>query len=503
LNFQVWDANGLVFSSGADMANASDVEAYRAFSARIMTHAAYQCAPDHGPAPMFGAPIRYGQDVIGSVIAYDLSTHPVSQSKDRLFAEKHDPEEAEAFLTDLTGLIEEAWANQKELEEMAEELSQSFDNLSLYARISSQLKLVKFSGPKLKSLVEELAETMSVDLAFIDMPNRPEYNAVVDTTGLSDKTSDQKRFAHSLIQAIPPTAPSLGQDYFIVNDSTTTTGFKALHPKPYRFLVVKMGDDSHFDGCLGLVSFNMEEIFRQGELMLLQSMAKQVSVLLTNMDLYHELRHFVINMVKSLVHAIEAKDIYTRGHSERVNRFAMLMAERLELDETQKEMLNWASILHDIGKIGIPEGVLNKPGPLDDEESKIIKGHPEKGHSILEPLEQLSSSLPGILHHHERLDGNGYPHGLKGDDIPFFARIIAVADTFDAMTSSRAYRSAKSPEEALAIMEQVAGSQLDPDLLEVFKEVFGAVLTQELETSYDEQGCGDKAIQDGRGKSRC
>jgi HD-GYP domain-containing protein (c-di-GMP phosphodiesterase class II) len=148
------------------------------------------------------------------------------------------------------------------------------------------------------------------------------------------------------------------------------------------------------------------------------------------------------------------------------------MANHLELGETEKKALQWASILHDVGKIGVPEKILNKTGRLDDEEYRIIKEHPVKGFNILRPLEQLSNALPGILHHHERYDGTGYPKGLKGEEIPFQARIIAVADTFDAMTSERAYRPAKSPEEAMAIIENVAGAQLDPYLVSVLKDVF-------------------------------
>lgn len=486
LNFQVWDAKGLVFSSGGDMAEKSNLAEQRTFSAHIMNEASYRCASRHGRPPMFGAPIKYGQEVIGSLIAYGSNSHLEPQSTDSLSAKRYNAEEMEPFLTRLAGLMEETWANQKDMEQMAEELSRQFEDLSLYGRISTHMRSLKFSGVMLKALIEELQETLRVDLAFIEMPDRQQYNAIVSARGLLDNISDQRAFADKLTKSIPHGAASLGQDYFIVNDSRTTPGFPELHPDPYRFLAVKVAHDGTFDGWLGLVSFNMEEIFRQSELRLLQSMAKQISVLLANMDLYHDLEQFVINVVKSLVYAIEAKDIYTRGHSERVNRYAMLVAERLGLDETQKEILNWASILHDIGKIGIPESVLNKPARLDDEEFKIIKSHPKKGHCILEPLEQLSTSLPGILHHHERYDGKGYPHGLKGDEIPLVARIIAVADTFDAITSSRAYRSAKPARKAMAIIEEVAGSQLDPDLVEVFKEIFEEVLNEEFETSHDE-----------------
>ena len=333
--------------------------------------------------------------------------------------------------------------------------------------------LFVFMGVMLErsGLAEELLETMRADLAFAILPGRQEYNALVHKEEMFEGVAERQVFVGNLINAIPAKGNSLKSDYFIVNDSKATGGFGALHPNPYRFLAVRMRHNDNFYGWLGLVSFNLKEIFRRSELRLMSSMAEQLAVVMANTDLYQDLERFVINVVKSLVYAIEAKDLYTRGHSERVNRYSVLMAEHLQLDEEQRKVLYWASILHDVGKIGIPETILNKPGPLNEDEYSVIKGHPEKGYDILEPLEQLSSSLPGILHHHERYDGGGYPHGLKGGDIPLPARIIAVADTFDALTSDRAYRPGKNVKEALAIIENVAGTQLDPHLVEVFKEV--------------------------------
>lgn len=485
LNFQIWDAKGLVYASD-NGAMASDPKKHEAFSAHVMSQATYQYDSHNSTSPLFGMPIKYGQEVIGSLIASSSNGHSNQQSKDAACAQTYDAKQMEPFLTHLAGLAEETWANRKEIEEVAEELSQSFEDLSLYARISTHMRSLRFSEDMLKALIEELQETLRVDLAFIEMPDRGQYNTIVSATGLSDRVSDQEAFTHSLVQTIPPKAPSLEQYYFIVNDSSTTPDYRELHPEPYRFLAVKVAQDSTFDGWLGLVSFKLDEHFRQSELRLLQSMAKQVSVLLANVDLYHDLEKFVINMVKSLVFAIEAKDVYTRGHSERVNRYAMLTAEQLRLDDAEKNILNWSSILHDIGKIGIPESILNKPGRLNEEEFDVIKGHPKKGRDILQPLEQLAACLPGILHHHERYDGKGYPHGLKGEEIPFLARIIAVADTFDAITSNRAYRSAKAAEKALAIVDDVAGTQLDPVVVEAFKQVYETTLKAEFETSDDE-----------------
>jgi len=487
LNFQLWDGKGLVFASGADPAEEPNLRAHRDFSAEVMRQAAYKCTQCESRYLMFGIPIKYGQEAIGSLIAYGLNSDREWESGDIPSEKTSHAKEMEAFLPHLARLMEDTWVGRKEAQEMAEELAQNFEDLALYSRISTQIKTLKFSDQMLKVLMEEVLETMRVDLAFVRMPNRQEYNTLVSTDELSDRIRDQSSFVNELINAIPQEGLSLEEDYFIVNDSSITPGYMELHPDPYRFLGVKITHNGRFEGWLGLVSFNPREIFRQSELKLLRSITRQISVLMANVDLYHDLERFVINVVKSLVYTIEAKDVYTRGHSERVNRYSMLMAEQLNLDEKQKEALNWASILHDIGKIGIPEKILNKPGRLSDEEYGIIKGHPKKGSNILEPLaEQLSSSLPSILHHHERYDGQGYPHGLKGEEIPFLARIIAVADTFDAINSNRAYRSARPPEEALTIMEQVGRSQLDPDLVQVFKQVFKAVIKPEHESRLGE-----------------
>jgi len=431
-------------------------------SGKIISLETFQHASLQNQYALFGVPIKTGKEVVGSLIAHSSNC-----------AKPKDAGQMEVLLAQLAGLIEDAWESKQEIQLMAEELTQSFEDLYLYSRIASKIRMLHISKTMLNKLILELMEAMRVEMAFTQLPNYREYNTLVNTKKAYDKIPDLDSFADSLIKTIPGNASSLGENYFIVNNSRVTPGYKGLHTEPYRFLAVAMEHNNTLYGWLGLVAFNVKEIFRRSELRLLRSMAEQIAMVIANADLYSDFQRFVISVVKSLVYAIEAKDEYTRGHSERVSRFSMLMAERLDLDEEQESVLHWAAILHDIGKIGIPETILNKTGALNDEEYEIIKGHPVKGYNILRPLEQLSDSLPGILHHHERYDGKGYPHGLKGEDIPLQARIIAVADTFDALTSSRAYRSARSTEEALAVVEKGAGTQLDPDLVGVFKEVYG------------------------------
>jgi HD-GYP domain-containing protein (c-di-GMP phosphodiesterase class II) len=172
--------------------------------------------------------------------------------------------------------------------------------------------------------------------------------------------------------------------------------------------------------------------------------------------------------MKSFVRAIEEKDAYTHGHSERVNQNALKIGKALGLNDQDLSSLNFVSILHDIGKIGVSEEILNKPGELTSEEYDQIKEHPHKGCKILEPIKQLKDCLPSILYHHEMIDGTGYPEGLKGEEIPLFARIIAVADTYDAMTSDRAYRRAKRIEDVIQELVDVSGTQLDAEITRVF-----------------------------------
>ncbi|MEZ6124418.1 MAG: HD-GYP domain-containing protein [Planctomycetaceae bacterium] len=172
--------------------------------------------------------------------------------------------------------------------------------------------------------------------------------------------------------------------------------------------------------------------------------------------------------IRSLVNAIDAKDSYTCGHSDRVAEFARQIAMTMRFSPEFCERIYMTGLLHDVGKIGVPDSVLQKPGRLTDEEFDHIRQHPVIGHAILRHLKDFSYVLPGVLHHHEAVDGSGYPHGLKGDDIPIEARILAVADAYDAMTSDRPYRAGMPSEKAEAIIADGAGRQWDSNCVTAF-----------------------------------
>jgi len=175
--------------------------------------------------------------------------------------------------------------------------------------------------------------------------------------------------------------------------------------------------------------------------------------------------------ITTLVLTEEAKDPYVRGHSKRVTRCAIEMAEELGLAESERKIIERAGMLHDIGKVGISDAVLHKPGKLNDEEWTIIKKHPQRGAEILEPLQFLKEERDMICHHHERVDGKGYPDGLKGGEIPLGARILAVADTFDAMNSERSYRKPLSEDVIISELKKACGNQLDPRIVTAFLDL--------------------------------
>src|SRR5208283_4834259 len=176
--------------------------------------------------------------------------------------------------------------------------------------------------------------------------------------------------------------------------------------------------------------------------------------------------------IQMLAGAVDEKDPYTKGHSDRVTKYSEMIAREMGMDPGFLEILRVSAQLHDVGKIGIEDRILKKPGALTPEEFEIMKTHTTKGANILRPVPQLREMLPGIELHHEALNGRGYPYGLKGDEIPLLPRVIAVADTFDAVTTNRPYQRAHDPLEALRIIETLSGTRLDPNAVTALMAVF-------------------------------
>jgi putative nucleotidyltransferase with HDIG domain len=187
-----------------------------------------------------------------------------------------------------------------------------------------------------------------------------------------------------------------------------------------------------------------------------------------------ELEQFGVQVSRAFVRAIDAGHPYTAQHSETVADYAVAIARQLRLPEDDVERIRWAALLHDVGKLGLPTSVLDKPLDLTSLEWELVKRHPVESARIIEGVELFRDQLDGVRHHHERYDGHGYPDGLHGEEIPLDARIIAVADAFDAMTTNRAYRLPLDRQEAFAQVARAAGTQFDPVVVAAFAEVVGA-----------------------------
>jgi len=191
-------------------------------------------------------------------------------------------------------------------------------------------------------------------------------------------------------------------------------------------------------------------------------------------EVHVQLQRAILGTLEGLANALEAKDPYTRGHSDRVGRLAQRFARRLGRPPAEADLLARAGRLHDLGKIGVPEAVLTKPGPLTREEWTVMQSHAEAGARIVAPLHFLSDCLPWIRHHHEHYDGRGYPDSLAGEGIPLGAQILSVVDVFDALTTDRPYRPRLAVAAALELMETLAGRQFNPTLLRPFRAMVEA-----------------------------
>jgi HD-GYP domain-containing protein (c-di-GMP phosphodiesterase class II) len=216
--------------------------------------------------------------------------------------------------------------------------------------------------------------------------------------------------------------------------------------------------------------------YRASDMSVVESLTTFCGDLIQNRRLLRELHELSLAVVRALVNAVDQKDPYTSGHSIRVGYYSTLLGTALQLRPQELQMLQWSALLHDVGKIGIRDEVLKKTGKLTDEEFDHIKEHPVRSHKVVQGVPQLSAALDGVLYHHEHYDGGGYPHGLKGEQIPLQARIIQIADVFDALTSTRSYRSEHDWRTALEILANESGKTVDPKLQGMFDEMVRAEL---------------------------
>jgi putative nucleotidyltransferase with HDIG domain len=259
------------------------------------------------------------------------------------------------------------------------------------------------------------------------------------------------------------------RDYDGVTEGVQAAASIPLSIKPFSG-AGQAGDDQVL-GVMTLLDLNTNEAFGDEDMELLRALGSLISVAISNSRMEERRRTTFLLTLESLATALEARDEYTRGHSQRVCEVSLLIGESLGLGPEAIEELRVGTILHDIGKIGVPDSILNKRAKLDDEEFEIMKSHPTIGYEICKPLMLSEGVLMIIRNHHEKLDGSGYPDGLKGGELPLSLRIVCVSDAFDAMSSRRPYRGVLDPAIVLGELSKGAGTQFDPVVVERLKEL--------------------------------
>ena len=366
-----------------------------------------------------------------------------------------------------------------------EELAESFNQMS--SRLSRQFKTLVtkaeidraiLSSLKTESIVKTVITRMrecfsfdAISIGLVDSDNNSKMNMF---TGTGRQGSEIKNTYVSI------TSDELrelndNQEHLFVDQSPKLPEY--LLPLSgrgiYSLLVLPVFLKGSLAAILAFGPFDPESQ-SQEELPLARQIADQVAVALSNSELMEELKRLNWGTLKALARAVDAKSSWTAGHSERVATLAMQIGRALNLDANELENLHRAALLHDIGKLGVPVAVLDKPGALNDEEFRMIKSHSILGARILEPINAYAEIIPMVLQHHERFDGKGYPDGLKGEEIEFGARILAVADVFDALKSDRPYRDGWSLERVNELILKEGGRQFDPQVVGAFLNIMTA-----------------------------
>jgi HD-GYP domain-containing protein (c-di-GMP phosphodiesterase class II) len=377
---------------------------------------------------------------------------------------------AEALEEAAEGMISEA-RTRSEVEQITQELGECYEELHLVYALDAHISgRIGQDEDELRTLLQAVAEHMRADVAVFVQPAEKlcVYATVLSAEipnldlVLVETRGDLFRF----IQA--------GKETVVLNELDDARRPFVFTDMPFRVLACPVRTGAQVDGMVVLLNHMHKPPFANSDRRLLEVLANQLSSLAKSFLLLRNMNRFAEQLAEAMVEAVEAKDPYTRGHSERVNFISMEIGREMGLPVDELQDLHWGSLLHDVGKIGIPDAVLSKPARLTRDEYTFIKVHPERSYEILRNVEHLKTALLGARHHQEMFDGNGYPHGLKGDRIPLHGRIIAVADTYDSITSSRAYRAGRTHEVAMREIERVSGTQLDPAIVEVFKKICAA-----------------------------
>jgi hypothetical protein len=375
---------------------------------------------------------------------------------------------------------------QQQIEMVGAELAQTYEELVLLHKLSTNMKVTESDANYLQMACDSLTDIVNVGGIAVLLEKTIDDGRQLVVAAGSGLIDVDERMAVLLENRL---AEELDKDREALLDSEVDSAFKYDWPDSVKSIIAvplygKERSGVHLSGnvrnqasTIGLmVAINRidKQDFDSTDAKLFNSVANGCAVFVENGRLFRDLKELLIGSLKALTSSIDAKDQYTRGHSERVAFISRWIGERAAeqegLTEEQIHRLYLAGLLHDIGKMGISESVLRKKGKLTEQEIDHIRQHPSIGAGILSEIKQMRDIVPGVLYHHERVDGKGYPNGLKGDQIPLIGKIVGLADGFDAMTSKRVYRDALTVDEALAEIRKGLGTQFDERIGRLFLE---------------------------------
>ena len=491
LELSVWNPEGMrvgefepncEFCRTVSEAGGGCMERVRDIAAKVSEDAAPVATCLSGGCAVVAVPIRKRRRIIGTVVAcwpskLWLDDEFVARRCDELHLDRQavssmarkvccrDQKECDELLPWLEWVVENEQAlhvANNELATLSTNLSTTYEELSLLYSISGSMRVTQSPEAFLLAVCEEVREVMNLSAAAAVLHAHPPavHEDTVVIAGDLGLTKEQV-----MLLAATQITPMLARNNrVVVENQFKWTAYPDLG-KEVRNLVAVPLMAEHSLGML--LAFNKESAdFNSVDTKLMNSIGNQSTVFLTNNMLYADLQDLLMGVLHALTATIDAKDPYTCGHSNRVAIISKRLAESMGLPAQRVQQIYLAGLMHDIGKIGVPESVLCKPGRLTAEEYEAVKKHPGLGAKILGGIRQLDDVIAGILCHHERLDGRGYPQGLCGDEVPQDARIIGLADCFDAMSSDRTYRKAIPLEAVVSEVRKCAGTQFDPKVVQ-------------------------------------
>ncbi|MCE5276636.1 MAG: HD domain-containing phosphohydrolase [Planctomycetaceae bacterium] len=394
--------------------------------------------------------------------------HIDRQVAQRLASEacRHGSDQAADFMRVLEWLLQDCQAldvADDELTTLSTNLANTYEELSLVYNISGTVRVTAGADEFLQKVCSEMCEVMKIETAAAVISAAPGKGAVQEAVVVHGSWARQGDLVGQLLsQSVSPSFRS-SQRPIIANawDAARDVAGLSVH----NLVAVPLVVDQNVVGVLAAVN-KLSGDFDSIDMKLISAVGSQASVFLDNNRLYADVQDLLMGVLHALTASIDAKDPYTCGHSLRVAKLSRQLALACGYSRDKAERLYLCGLLHDIGKIGVPERILCKTARLTDEEYDVIKRHPGIGAKILTGIRQLEDVTVGIVTHHERLDGRGYPNALQGDEIPKDGRIVGLADAFDALTSDRVYRKALSPEQVIAEIRRCSGTQFDPDVVE-------------------------------------